>query len=118
MADSENTTRSPAPEFLADLIDHTSNVLTQNGVDKSQAQTIAKDVSKRMCDVWGGQLIYFPYWLRMDIDQRDRDIYNDYTGDNVSQLSRKYGLSVQSIYRSINKVKAEEFSKRQSKLDL
>lgn len=115
---SKNKTRSKAPEFLADLIDFTKCVLVKHGIEEVNATQIANDVSKQMCAEWGGQLIYFPYWLRMELSERDRKIYEEFNGHNHHELSRKHTLSIQAIYRIINIVRSEEISRRQTTLDL
>lgn len=112
----EKKTRSSAPEFLAELLDHSTHVLTESGLDKEQARLIARNISKRMCETWGGQLIYFPYWLREELSERDRKIYDEFNGSNHQELSRKHHMSLQAIYRIVNYVRAEEIAKRQTTL--
>jgi Mor family transcriptional regulator len=111
-------TRSSAPEFLADLIDYSKCVLVKHGITNDNAEKIARDISKQMCEQWGGQLIYFPYWLRMELSERDQVIFNEFNGHNHQELSRKYKMSIQSIYRIVNFVREEEIARRQSALDL
>jgi Mor family transcriptional regulator len=115
---SENQTKHMAPQFLADLIDYSNCVLVKHGIDKELAANIAKEISKQMCSEWGGQLIYFPYWLRIEISERDLKIYSEFNGINHAELSRKYKRSIQSIYRIVNAVRMEEIAKRQGTLGL
>jgi len=117
MSAGNHKTRSQAPEYLADLITFTTCVLVKNGMPKEDADRIARDVSKQMCEQWGGQLIYFPYWMRMELSDRDKRIYSEFNGNNHSELSRKHGVSLQSIYRIINMVHREEVARRQPQLD-
>ena len=113
-----NQTKHMAPQFLADLIDYSNCVLIKNGIDKDLAASVAKDISKQMCEEWGGQLIYFPYWLRMELSERDLKIYAEFNGKNHQLLSRKYKKSIQSIYRIVNSARMEEIAKRQGTLGL
>ena len=115
---SAKKTKSRAPEFLADLMDHTKSVLIQNGIKIDKATIISREVSKKMCEAWGGQLIYFPYWLREELDERDLKIYDEFNGDNHEELSKKYTLSVQAIYRIIKVVRQSEIDRRQIALDI
>lgn len=111
-------TRSRAPEFLANLLEYSKLVLVKNGISPEEATKMSRDISKQMCDVWGKQLIYFPEWLREDLNERDLKIYDEFNGHNQQDLARKYNLSIQAIYRIISIVRFEELSRRQSTLNL
>lgn len=65
---------------------------------------------------WGGQNIYFPMGLSYKLSQRDRQIYDDFTGANHSELARKYGVSLQWIYKIVKTVRQEEMARRQGAL--
>lgn len=114
----KKNSRSRAPEFLADLIDYSKGVLMKHGICQDDATKISRDISKQMCEEWGGQLIYFPYWLREELSERDLKIYEEFKGDNHQDLSRKHHLSIQAIYRIVNIVRTQEIARRQSSLDL
>jgi len=114
----KKNSRSLAPEYLADLIENTKGVLIKNGITEETAAKFSRDISKQMCEQWGGQLIYFPYWLREELSERDLKIYQEFKGDNHQELSRKHHLSIQAIYRIVNIVRTEEIARRQSTLDL
>lgn len=114
----KKNSRSRAPEYLADLIENTKGVLMKNGITEEAATKFSRDISKQMCEQWGGQLIYFPYWLREELSERDLQIYDEFKGDNHHELSRKHHLSIQAIYRIVNLVRVQEIAKRQSSLDL
>jgi Mor family transcriptional regulator len=118
MSKGKHNTRSQAPEYLASLITYTTCELVKNGIDKENAERIAHDVSKQMCEQWGGQIIYFPYWMRMELSARDRKIYEEFNGHNHADLCRRHEISLQSIYRIIKFVKEEETARRQAQLDL
>lgn len=107
-----------APDFLNDLLVYSELTLKKNGVDDSQAKKIAKEIAQQMCDQWGGQQVYFPFWIKIERQERDYKIYKEFKGDNHQELARKYKLSVQAIYRIINDIKSDEMEKRQSKLAL
>lgn len=114
----KKNTRSRAPEFLADLLDFSKGVLMNNNISQEHALKISREISKQMCAQWGGQLIYFPYWLREELSERDLKIYEEFSGDNHQELSRKYHLSIQAIYRIVNIVRSQEIARRQATLDL
>lgn len=114
----KKTTKSQAPEFLEDLINYSSGVLVKHGFSAEKANIVAKEISKQMCEEWGGQSIYFPYWLRMEISSRDREIYAKFNGHNHAELSKKYKRSLQTIYNIVNTIRAEEIARRQKNLEL
>ncbi len=111
-------TRSYAPEFLADLIVYTKCVLIKDDIDDKRADKLAREISKQMCETWGGQLIYFPQGLRLELTERDRDIYTKFDGHNQAQLSKDYKVSIQTIYRILAYVREEEIALRQGVLKL
>lgn len=111
-------TRSQAPEFLADLLNFSKCVLIKHGMSNDDAEKVSREMSKLVCEEWGGQLIYFPYWLRMELSERDMKIYNEFNGHNHQELSRKHKMSLQTIYRIVNAVRDEEITRRQSQLDI
>ncbi|WP_234419688.1 Mor transcription activator family protein [Burkholderia oklahomensis] len=48
--------------------------------------------------------------------QRDRRIFDEFRGDNHGELARKYGVSIQWIYKIIKAVGREEAAARQKQL--
>lgn len=115
---SKKHTQSNAPEFLSNLLEHSKDILIKQGMEEDYAIKVSREISKKMCELWGGSLIYFPYWLRAEICERDLKIFEEFKGNNHRELSRKYQLSIQVIYRIVNTVRSEEIARRQSTLDL
>ena len=66
-----------------------------------------------MATHWGGQNIYFPMGLSYILSKRDRQIYAEFNGNNHSELARKYGISLQWVYKLIKTVHKEEMATRQ-----
>lgn len=110
--------KSRGPEFLMDLQQQAFLALRDSGVQAGLAEDIANGLARRMCQHWGGLLLYFPkgdYLLRRE---RDLKIYKDFNGNNQAELAQKYDTSVQHIYRIIEAVRAEEIARRQPELNL
>ncbi|MBS5084883.1 MAG: transcriptional regulator [Haemophilus parainfluenzae] len=40
-------------------------------------------------------------------------MFNEFTGNNLAYLAKKYGLSLQWIYKIVKRVQKEEIAKRQ-----
>ncbi len=106
--------RSKGPELLIDLSDHVAAALVELAqIDQTAASQLGREIAERMAAVWGGQNIYFPQGMSMRLAQRDRQIYSEFTGANHSDLARKYGVSIQWIYKIVKAVHREERALRE-----
>ena len=106
--------RSKGPELLVDLASHCTQILLEmTELDKEKAQQIGREIAERMATHWGGQNIYFPMGLSYILSKRDRQIYAEFNGNNHSELARKYGISLQWVYKLIKTVHKEEIAARQ-----
>ncbi|ALS60703.1 Mor transcription activator family protein [Pandoraea norimbergensis] len=106
--------KSKGPELLIDLADQCTQALKEcGGLTDELAVQVAREIADRMAAHWGGQNIYFPMGLSYKLSQRDRQIYDDFNGANHSELARKYGVSLQWIYKIVKTVRQEEMARRQ-----
>lgn len=104
-------------ELLVDLASHCGKTLVNAlHIDEEQAFQIGREVAEQMASHWGGQNVYFPMGLTYKLSQRDRQIYADFTGNNHSDLVRKYGVSLQWVYKIIRTIRKEELALRQKDL--
>ena len=109
-----NALRSKGPELLADLADHVTAVLVEQAhIEQAEAEAVATEIANRMASHWGGQNVYFPMGLSYRLSRRDREIYDEFNGTNHSDLARKYGVSLQWIYKIVKAVRQEETARRQ-----
>lgn len=105
------------PELVADMEDQTAACLTRElKIERRRAAEIAKKVVRHITDNWGGQLIYIPKNLLGHVSERDMKIYQEFNGKNHGQLSKKYNLTEQHIYRIVKDVGIRETAKRQTDL--
>ncbi|BFR47473.1 Mor transcription activator domain-containing protein [Nitratidesulfovibrio sp. HK-II] len=65
---------------------------------------LGRVIADRLAEEWGGQNVYIP----MDSARRNARLYNEFTGDNVHDLAKKYRLSVARVYSIV----ADERTKR------
>ncbi|NDV21022.1 DNA-binding protein [Pseudodesulfovibrio sp. JC047] len=94
--------REVGAELLVDLADNLTMILTDKlGIDPNKAKRAAQDAAAHIADNWGGQSVYIPMDLVTRMNTRNSDIYSEFSGDNISELVRKFGLSRQAIYRII-----------------
>jgi Mor family transcriptional regulator len=106
--------RSKGPELLVDLAAHCASALRDTtDLDKDKADQVGREIAERMASHWGGQNVYFPMGLSYKLSQRDRQIFEDFNGTNHSDLARKYGVSLQWIYKVVKTVRQEELARRQ-----
>ena len=106
-------------ELLASVEAHVAEIvrdeLARANVPAAQIESRAGGVGKRVADklryTWAGQLAYFP----VDRVRRDALIYDEFAGDNHSELARRYHVSVQTIYKII---KAEKDRRQYKQLSL
>jgi Mor family transcriptional regulator len=106
--------RSKGPELLVDLAEHVAAALNELvSMDDDTARHVAKEVTDRMAAHWGGQNVYFPMGQAVRLSCRDRQIFNEFTGTNHSDLARRYGVSLQWIYKIVKAVRKDEITRRQ-----
>lgn len=109
--------KSKGPELLVDLADQCARALIDTlGLEKEKADQAGREIAERMAGHWGGQNIYFPMGLTMRLSQRDQEIYEAFKGGNHSDLARQFGVSVQWVYRIIDKMKRADIADRQPNL--
>jgi len=98
----KETPRQLGTELLQDLADKLAiQAVEMLGVPEAKARYFAQEAAGRVADDWGGQNIYVPMDMVGRRSARNERLYREFTGDNVSELSTKYSLSVQCIYRII-----------------
>ena len=106
--------RNKAPDLLADLAKHTVSTIKQfSDIDDNLAENIGMIVAMRIGDAWGGLNIYMPKASSLFFCEREKQIFNEFTGNNHAYLARKYKLSLQCIYQIIKRVQKDEINKRQ-----
>ena len=102
------------PELMADLADNVAKVLLEQlEISQDEAKSIGIEVANTISFNWGGINIYIPMGFYLHLSNRDLKIYREFDGTNCRELSKKYKLSMQRIYRIIKKVREEEFKRRQ-----
>lgn len=105
------------PELVADLEAQLADCLRREvRLDRHRALQIAKKVARFVTDNWGGQLIYIPKNHGGRLNERDLAVWRDFDGRNHNALAKKYGLTVQQIYRILKEVGARERAGRQQDL--
>lgn len=111
--------RERCPPLLVEIADHAADVLkTELGLDPERAAHGGYLIMRRIAEAVGGAAIYIPTADSIERHERDEAIWREFTGDNVHELARKYGVTTIHLYRLIKRLRAEEAAKRQGNLDL
>lgn len=109
--------KTKGPELLVDLAEQCAFILVEMaGLEEDVANQIGREVSDRMASHWGGQNIYVPIGLSLKLSSRDRQIYDEFTGNNHRELARKWGVSMQWIYKIVKAIRKEDLARRQHHL--
>lgn len=94
------------PIALAEIYDATSCALKNAGYDQEASQTITGIVVRALSFIAGGRQIYIPRGGVLERWIRNAQIYREFTGGNVQDLSRKYRLTEVQIYAILKEQRA------------
>lgn len=99
------------PEGALILHDAISAALAAHASTTDPAALAARIV----CDVMsrcGGEYLYIPKGLRLQVQEKHRAIWHEFNGRNHKPLARKYRLSLQAVYRIIADMQAKDLAER------
>lgn len=100
-------------DILFDLIDKSTAVLErESGLDHEAAHAAACSIASEVAKDWGGMQIYFPKGLSL----RDIKIFQEFTGNNHTELARKYNLTEVRVYQILEKARESYIKKTQPDL--
>lgn len=100
---------------MADLAKYTVTAVREcfPDIDAEMAENIGMIVALKTGHNWGGLNVYVPKSMSLFACEREKQIFNEFTGNNHAYLAKKYGLSLQWIYKIVKRVQKEEIAKRQ-----
>jgi|APMI01.1.fsa_nt_gi Mor family transcriptional regulator len=105
-----------APQLLAQLADTVASLLVENGIAEEKAVDIGVAVSDKIRNDWGGEPIYIPKGMAIDISRRDMQIWEQFNGTNHRELAHKHDVTVIHLYRIIKAVRAAMLKSRHGDL--
>lgn len=94
-------------ELFEDVMSHVEQVLVAHDVKAFHASLAAAAVADRLADHWGGQNLTFPKDYRRKLTKRELQIFDEWKGDNWSELARKYDIAERTVRRVIARIKAK-----------
>ncbi|TCS38488.1 Mor family transcriptional regulator [Paucimonas lemoignei] len=107
------------PEVLADIAREIHSRLMDHPLLKLEhpiAAEVALGVAEHVRKNIGGVATYIPRGLGYELSVRDRQMFEEFTGDNYHQLARKYELTEMRVRQVIAHVMRIERAKRQQNL--
>ena len=107
---------SQGPELLQDLQLRLSAALQEYGFSPNAASSAASQIVREMAHAWGGLNVYFPKGSYFKAQERDLQIYNDFTGANHGELAKKYDVTVQYVYKAVAHCRAERHQNKAKNL--
>lgn len=116
MSDNKSAMSHVRHELLDDTVQRIAMKLAENGVSKEAAEDIALDVVNDLADHWGGMNFTFPKNFHFKVSQRDLAIFQEVNRDNIHEVARKNGISVNAVYRAIKRIRPLAIAKSQPDL--
>ncbi len=105
-----------AAEMISRLVDIGVDVIMKLGVDQDLARTSMRKIANSLCAEYGGGVMYIPKDREYGASERDEKIWNEFSGDNVPELAKRYDLTEQMIYQIIREQRAMFRKRSQSAL--
>lgn len=105
--------KSRQHEFSQALYDIIYHALIRQGMSGKQALMVAEESTDTILDEFGGENLYIPKNISGKAARRNRQIYDEFTGDNHDELAKKYGVTLQRIYAIIKEQRQLEFGAHQ-----
>ncbi len=116
MTDLNAPLREP-PEMLASLRRIAASVLADKALlDSDLAAHAAHEIMLEFAEQWGGDSVYVPKAESLQRDSRDVAIWEEFRGNNHSEIARKYRISKVWVYAIVKRMARLETNRRQGKL--
>lgn len=90
-------------ELLNDVADKVARMAqaATPPMNEAEAKNFGRRVADMLAEDWGGSSVYVPKDLARRFRRRDTSILQSFTGSNIEELARRYGLTPQRIYAII-----------------
>ena len=102
------------PEILRNIIDKAAEpVAAKLQVTHAAAREAVFEVCEIIRKEWSGDNLYLPKGCAHDLNQRDLEMYRAFTGNNHSELGKRYGITTRQVYERLSLIGAAEFNRQQ-----
>lgn len=96
----------PYPEFLADMADMIKECLEEKcAIPQDRATDFAFKVTEMLRHTYGGEMLYFPKAVHIDLSLRDLEILKKCKSMSYNEVSKEYGISTRRIYQILFQAK-------------
>lgn len=85
--------------FIDDVFLLVREEMINHNIETEKASNAALSVTKKISDNWAGCQVYVCTGKLKEAANRSAKIKAEFTGNNHRQLSRKYNLSLQRVYK-------------------
>lgn len=110
--------RTPATggdaSFVADLAELATQQLLAAGLEQERAAALGEAIAESVRERYQGGVVYVPKGRTLRTMRLWQMVWDDFSGNNHDELRRKYGLSLNQLYRIMRVMR--ERSGRQGKL--
>ena len=93
-----------------------SQLVLLANIPRSRAEKISEEVVDYVIDEFGGESFYIPRNVSGRAKKRNRQIYDEWRGDNYDELAKKYGITRQRVYAIIKEVRMAIFKEKRADL--
>ena len=101
------------PEMLRELAEVAERELCNVGIDPTHAAAVAETLAEHVRERFGGTPVYWAKGESMRQRRRRARMWDEFNGRNHAELSRRYGICLQQVYRSLAISKAETAARLQ-----
>jgi Mor family transcriptional regulator len=101
---------------LADLVGRVA--IERLGLPADEAAALGLEAAQTFCSEFGGQHVYVPLGFAVRIEQRDREMFEEYvrSGRDIQAVVRAFNCSIHTAYRRVKLVEAAAYAARQQTL--
>lgn len=100
-------------ELLTDVAKQVEIILAEFNLDPEQAEQAGLAVSNHLAEHWGGQYVTIPKDFLFKTSRRDLALFQELNRDNINELSKKYNISVNGIYRAVKRIRKQAIAEKQ-----
>lgn len=94
-------------DVLQCVTEHAEHELNKLGITQAQAVQVATSIGDRLVEMFSGQIISFPKNYSRKLQERNAQIFAEFTGSNQPELARKYGLTERAVRKVIARLQTE-----------
>lgn len=100
-------------ELLSDVAKQVSLILKEYNIAEADADEVGNAVTNHLSEHWGGQVIIIPKDHIYKITQRDLEIFDKVTHNNMHEVAKEYNLTINGLYRVLRRIRKRAIDLKQ-----